>query len=178
MKKITLVSALTASLFTASAFADLNNIYVEGALGQATIESRGDNTKDTSVSLLGGYQVFSSGPLSIGAELGYNQYLSKDIKTPIGKAESSLSSLSIGGKVGYEVMPKLQVFGRLAYEAMKTEVKFLGETASDTSNELTYGIGMSYEVAEQVTVGTQYKYAQLDNKVDLTNLSFSVGYQF
>lgn len=178
MKKITIVSALTASFFTASAFADLNNVYVEGAIGNAHIEGHGDSTKDTSFSFLGGYQVFSKGPLSLGTELGYNQYISKDIKTPGGELESTLSSVSIGGKVAYEVMPKLQVFGRLAYESIKKEVEAGGVTFSDSSNELTYAIGTSYEVAEQITLGAQYKYAQLDYGIDLSNMSLSVGYQF
>ncbi len=178
MKNLTLVSALTASLFAFSAHADLNNVYVEGALGQAKIENSNDSTSDTSISLLGGYQVFAKGPLSVGTELGYNQYLSEDTETPFGTATSTISSLSLGGKVGYEVIPKLQVFGRIAYESMKQEVEFLGASASETSDEFTYGIGASYEVAKQLTVGTQYKYAQLDSKTDLSNMSVSVGYQF
>lgn len=178
MKKITLASAITASIFSFSAQADLNNVYVEGALGQAEIESAGDSIKDTSFGLLGGYQVFAKGPLTVGAELGYNQYLSKDTQTPFGKASSTLNSVSLGGKVGYEVIPKLHVFGRVAYESMTQEVKFLGRSASDTSGEFTYGIGVSYEVAKQLTVGTQYKYAALDNDADLSNMNVSLGYQF
>jgi opacity protein-like surface antigen len=178
MKNLTLASAITASLFAFSAHADLNNVYVEGALGQAKIENSSDNVTDTSISLLGGYQIFNKGPLSIGAELGYNQYLSMDTETPFGTATSTISSLSLGGKVGYEVIPKLQVFGRLAYESMTQEVEFMGSTASASSDELTYGIGASYEVAKQVTVGTQYKFAQLDNETDFSNMSVSVGYQF
>jgi opacity protein-like surface antigen len=178
MKNITLASAITASLFVFSAHADLNNVYVEGALGQAEIESGSESESDTSFSVLGGYQVFSSGPLSLGTELGYNQYLSMDTETPFGTATSTISSLSLGGKVGYEVIPKLQIFGRLAYESMVQEVEFLGSTATASSDEFTYGIGASYEVAKQLTVGTQYKYAQLDNNTDLSNMSISVGYQF
>jgi len=178
MKKFTLASAITASLFTFSANADLKNVYVEGALGQTEIESGSDSVTDTSINMLGGYQVYTKGPLSIGAELGYNQYLSKDTETPFGTASFTISSLSLGGKVGYEVIPKLQVFGRVAYESMMQEVEFLGSTASETSDEFTYGVGVSYEVAKQVTVGTQYKFAQLDNETDFSNMSVSVGYQF
>jgi len=178
MKKITLVSVITASFFAFSAQADLNNVYVEGAVGQAKIEVGNESTTDTSFGLLGGYKVFENGPLSVGAEIGYNRYLSIDTDTPFGTATSTISSLSLGGKVGYEVIPKLQVFGRLAYESMKQEVEFLGASASETSDEFTYGIGVSYEVAEQLTVGTQYKYAQLDGDADLSNVNVSVGYQF
>lgn len=178
MKNLTLVSALTASLFTLSAQAELNNFYVEGGLGQAKIENNSDSETDTSIGLLGGYQVFANGPLTVGTELGYNQYLTIDTETPFGTATSTISSLSLGGKVGYEVMPKLQVFGRLAYESMTQEVEFLGATASETSDEFTYGIGVSYEVAKQLTVGTQYKYAKLDDETDLSNATVSVGYQF
>lgn len=178
MKKLTLISALTASVFTLSAHADLNNFYVEGGLGQAKIDYSDSSETDTSISLLGGYQVFSQGPLSVSTELGYNRYLSMDAETPFGTATNTFSSLSLGGKVGYEVVPKLQVFGRLAYESMQQEVEILGATASATSEEFTYGIGASYEVAKQLTVATQYKFAQLDSETDLSNMSVSLGYQF
>lgn len=178
MKKLTLISTITASLFAMTAHADLKNVYVEGALGQAEIESQGDSTSDTSISLLGGYNVYSSGPLSVATELGYNQYLTVDTDTPFGTATSTISSLSLGGKVGYEVIPKLQVFGRIAYESMKQEVEFLGASASETSDEITYGVGASYQVAKQLSVGTQYKYAKLDGDSDLSNMNVSVGYQF
>jgi opacity protein-like surface antigen len=178
MKNLTLISTLTASLFTLSAHADLNNFYVEGAAGQAKIDNGYNSETDTSMSLLGGYKVFANGPLSVSTEVGYNRYLSIDSDTPFGKASNTISSLSLGGKVGYEVAPKLQVFGRLAYEAIEQEVKLQGATASLTSDEFTYGVGASYEVAEQLTVGTQYKFAQLDNDIDLSNVSVSVGYQF
>jgi opacity protein-like surface antigen len=178
MKNLTLASAIITSIFAFTAHADLNNVYVEGALGQSKIESEGESTTDGSISLLGGYQVFAKGPLTVGAELGYNQYLSIDTATPFGTATSTISSLSLGGKVGYEVIPKLQVFGRFAYESMTQKVEFLGASASESSDEFTYGVGASYAVAEQVTVGTQYKYAQLDGDTDLSNISVSVGYQF
>jgi opacity protein-like surface antigen len=54
----------------------------------------------------------------------------------------------------------------------------LGASASNTSAEFTYGIGASYEVAKQLTVGTQYKFAKLDGDTDLSNMNVSVGYQF
>lgn len=178
MKKFTLASVITASFFAFTAHADLNNVYVEGAIGQTKIESGSDSETDTSYGILGGYEVFTKGPWSVGAELGYNRYLSMDTETPFGTATSTISSLLLGGKVGYEIIPKLQVFGRIAYESMQQEVEFLGSSASDTSGEFTYGIGVSYEVAQQVTVGTQYKYAQLGNDTDLSNMNVSVGYQF
>lgn len=178
MKKIALISLLSVSTFALSAQADLTKVYVEGALGQAEISNDSDSTSDTSIGLLGGYQLFNKGPVSISTELGYNQYLSKDVDTPFGTVSSTISSLSLGGKIGYQVIPKLQLFGRLAYESMTQEVEFLGQSASDSSDEFTYGIGASYEVAKQLTVGTQYKYAQLDSETDLSNMNISVGYQF
>ncbi|MFT4766248.1 MAG: opacity protein-like surface antigen [Oleispira sp.] len=178
MKNLTLASAVITSLFTFSACADLSKVYVEGALGQTKMESDGDNATDTSISLLGGYQIFDKGPLTVGAELGYNQYLSDETETGFGTMTTTLSSLSIGTKVGYEIIPKMEVFGRIAYESMVIGVELAGMSASETSGEFSYGVGASYEVAEQVTVGTQYKYAPLDSDVDLTNLSVSLGYQF
>ncbi len=178
MNKLTLVPALAVSLFTFSAHADLSKAYVEGALGQTEMEAGSDSESGSSFSLLGGYQIFSKGALSLSTELGYNQYLTVEQETPFGTLTSTISSLSLGGKVGYEVMPKLQVFGRLAYESMESETEFFGISNSVSSDEFTYGFGASYEVAKQLTVGTQYKIANLDSGTDLSNLNVSVGYQF
>lgn len=179
MKKLTLASAIVTSVLAFNANADLKNLYVEGAIGQTDISvENSEDTDDTSFGLLAGYTVFNQGPVSIAAEVGYNRYLDEETKTPLGDATSTLSSVALGGKVGYEVMPKLEVFGRIAYESMEQEVEFLGVSASETSDEFTYGIGASYEVAKQFTVGTQYKYAQLSSETDLSNLNISLGYQF
>ena len=76
-------------------------------------------------------------------------------------------------------MPKMQVFGRLAYESMIQKNKgFAFGNGTSTSNELSYGIGASYEVAKQLTLGTQYKFVKLDGGTDLSNVNVSLGYQF
>ena len=175
MKNLTLLSIAAATALSMSAQADLKNTYVEGALGHTDLES---NT-DTSFSILGGYKVFEQDKLSIATELGYNQYIEIESEDAFfGKATNTISSLSLGGKVAYEVMPKIEVFGRLAYEAMSQEVEVLGTSMTASSDEFTYGVGASYDVTNKLSVGTQYKYAALDSNTDLSNINVSVGYQF
>lgn len=173
MKKLTLLSLIAA--VSMSTQADVSKTYVEGALGHTDLES---NT-DTSFSVLGGYELFNQDKLSVAGEIGYNQYIEIESEDAFfGKATNTISSLSFGSKVAYEVMPKLQVFGRLAYEAMSQEVEIMGSSVTASSDEFTYGVGATYEVADKLTVGTQYKYAALDSDTDLSNINVSLGYQF
>ena len=179
MKKLSIVATVLASVLTIPAQAELDKLYLEGSVGQTEFQVDGaDNTDDTSVGFLAGYQVLQHDALNVSAELGFNQYLHEEEETILGDVSNTISSVSLGAKVGYEVMPKLEVFGRLAYESMTQEVEFLGMSASESADEVTYGIGASYEVMEKLSVGTQYKYAKLDEETDLSNVNLFVGYQF
>lgn len=172
MNKITLISAIAASFLTLSAQAE--NYYIEGSLGNTKVESE----SGSSFGVLGGYKFYDQGKVKVSAELGYNKYIELEAQTIFGKATAKTSSIALGSKLSYSPVQNVEVFSRIAYENMTVEADFLGETSSDSSNEFTYALGASYDVAKNVSIGTQYKYSPLDGSADLTNVTISGNYSF
>lgn len=181
MNKLTLISAMAATVFTLSAQAE--KYYVEASVGNTDVEFGSESESDTSFSILGGYDVYAKDKIKIAAEVGYNQYaelsstdefFGNQITTT-----QDISSLAFGAKLAYTPITKLDVFGRLAYETMKNDVDSDGlGSFSTTSDEITYAVGASYEVVDNFSLGTQYKYASLDGGADLTNVTVSANYHF
>jgi len=174
MNKLTLISAIATTLFTLSAQAE--KYYVEASVGNTDIESE----SDTSFSILGGYDLYEQDKIKIAAEVGYNQYAElTSISDFLGETTQDISSLAFGAKLAYTPMNKLDVFGRMAYETIKNDVESDGlGSFSTTTDEITYAVGASYEVVDNFSLGTQYKYASLDGGADLTNVTVSANYHF
>jgi outer membrane autotransporter protein len=172
MNKMTLVTAIAASVLSFSANAE--NFYVEASVGTTDVAEE----SGTSAGLLGGYTFFNKSQIQVSAEAGFNLYSHKETETALGTVTQDISSLSVGTKVNYSPMAKLGLFGRLAYEQLtvKFEHDLLGSN-SESSNEITYALGASYEVAENFELGSQYKYASLSD-TDLNSLSLTANYKF
>lgn len=173
MNKTALLSAIAASIFSFSAQAE--NFYVEASVGNAEIASE----SDISAGLLGGYTFFDQSQVKVSAEAGYNKYASLEDDSAFGKITQDISSFSLGTKVSYSPVAKLDLFGRLAYEQVTVDVEnnFIGNLSA-SSDEVTYALGASYEVVNNFALGTQYKYASLDGDTDLSNLSVTANYKF
>ena len=178
MNKITLISAIATTLFTLSAQAE--KYYVEASVGNTDIEAGSESESDTSFSILGGYDLYEQDKIKVAAEVGYNQYAEITADGGLlGETTNDISSMAFGAKLAYTPVAKLDVFGRLAYEVIKQDVDFGGfGSLSTTSDEITYALGASYEVVNNFSLGTQYKYASLEGGADLTNVTVSANYQF
>jgi len=172
MKKLTLITAIAASFLTLSAQAE--NYYIEGSLGNTKIESE----SGSSFGVLGGYKFYEQDKVKVSAELGYNKYIELEAQTIFGTATAKTSSIALGSKLSYSPVQNVEVFSRIAYETMIVEVDFLGETSSGSSNEFSYALGASYDVAKKFSIGTQYKYSPLDEGANLTNVTISGNYSF
>lgn len=173
MNKTVFLSAIAASIFSLSAQAE--NFYVEASVGNAEIASE----SDVSAGLLGGYTFWDQSQVKVSAEAGFNLYASEEDESAFGTITQNISSLSLGTKVSYSPVAKLDLFGRLAYEQVTVEVEndFFG-SVSASSDEVTYALGAAYEVVDNFALGTQYKYASLDEGADLSNLSLTANYKF
>jgi opacity protein-like surface antigen len=172
MKKLTLITAFTASFLTLSAQAE--NYYIEGSLGNTKVASESGN----SFGVLGGYKFYDQDNVKVSAELGYNKYIEIEADTIFGKATAKTSSIAVGSKLSYSPVQNINVFSRIAYETMIVSVDFLGETSSGSSNEFTYALGASYDVAQNFSLGTQYKYSPLEGSASLSNVTVSGNYRF
>jgi len=172
MKKIALISAIATTLFTLNTQAE--NYYVEASLGNSEIESE----SGSSFGILGGYKLYDQDQVKVSAELGYNKYLKIESDSIFGNVSQDISSIALGTKVSYSPMAKVGVFGRFAYEAMIADTEIFGESTTTTSDEFSYAVGAEYEVANNFSLGTQYKLTPLDGGANLTNVTVSANYHF
>jgi opacity protein-like surface antigen len=174
MNKMTLITAIAASVFSLTDTAEA--FYVEASVGSTNIAEESSG----SAGLLGGYTFFNRPQVQVSAEAGFNLYSHKEDETAFGTLSQDISSLSLGTIVNYSPMTKLGLFGRLAYEQVTVQIEnnFFG-TASESSNEITYALGASYEVADNFELGSQYKYAPLtDSDSDLSSMSVTANFKF
>jgi OOP family OmpA-OmpF porin len=147
--------------------------YVGGNLGQSDVDSTGFSEKDTSFKILGGYQINRN----FGVEVGY---------TDFGKAEQG--GITFKGNaielVGVGTLPineKFGVFGKLGFARGDGEASNGVVTVSDDSVEVTYGIGVKYNITPVFAVTAEYqKYPDFanDSDTDVSVMSIGVIYRF
>jgi len=138
--------------------------YVGGHVGRADWDRAND--EDTSIRLLGGYQVNKS----IAAEFGYIDLGSVAGGSAKGKAWDLVGVGSI------PVADKFSVYGKLGFAW--SEVKGFGQ--NESSLELTYGVGASYDFSPTVAFrGEWQKYPDAgDGATDIDVLSIGAIFRF
>lgn len=185
MKKLTLIAAMTASIFAINAQAE--GLYVEGGLGQSKLEMDSQSEKGTSFSGTVGYEFLDLGQLQISGEANYNRYADiQDLDSVDGfDVNMNISSIGLGTKLNFQPVDKVNLFGRLGYEKVTAEVELKSDLApgvtvsnEDVQHSMTYALGGAYDVNKNFALGTQYKYSKLENDLDLSNMSLFATYSF
>lgn len=138
--------------------------YVGGHVGRADFDRASD--EDTSIRLLGGYQVNKS----IAAEFGYIDF---------GKVAGGSVSGKAWDLVGVGSIPvadRLSVYGKLGFAW--SEIKGFGQ--NENGVELTYGVGLQYDFSPTVGFrGEWQKYPDAgDGATDIDVLSVGVIFRF
>lgn len=138
--------------------------YVGGQVGRADWDRAND--EDTSIRILGGYQVNKN----IAAELGYTDLGSVSGGSAKGKAWDLVGVGSI------PLADKFSVYGKLGFAW--SEVKGFGQNESGL--EMTYGVGASYDFSPTVSFrGEWQKYPDAgDGATDIDVLSIGVIFRF
>lgn len=174
MKKINtavfaaMVTAAATLTFPAASMAQAkageSSWYVGGQLGKADWDRAND--EDTSIRLLGGYQINKS----IAAEVGYIDFGSVSGGSAKGKAWDLVGVGTI------PVADKFSVYGKLG--VAWSEVKGFGQNESGL--DLTYGVGVSYDFSPTVAFrGEWQKYPDAgDGATDIGVLSVGVIFRF
>ena len=178
-KSIKSLLAVAALAFAGGAFAQqpaLSSVYLGATLGQSDFKDGCNgvsdcDSKDTAWRLLGGYrfnQYFS-------AELGYHD---------LGEVSGSGASVKgnaweLVGLASYPVVDKFSVYGKLG--GYRGELK--GNGANETNTDLTYGVGLQYDVLKNVGIrGEWQRYAKLGGgdvqETDVDVLSIGAVYRF
>lgn len=155
MNKKWLVSILGAAamLFSAGALAQASvpAFYVGLDVGQADF---GDED-DTAFKILGGYRFHSN----FAAEIGYAQLLDK------GPVE--VTALEVVGVGLFPLAPQLSLLGKLGLANVELDTPGI----NTDNTELTFGVGVQYDVSRNLGARVQWQRYETDEEVDL----FTIG---
>jgi OOP family OmpA-OmpF porin len=177
MKSIKALLAIAAFAFAGGAAAQsLSSVYVGGTLGQAELKDACSglancDEKDTAWRILGGYQFNRY----FAAELGYHNL--GEASAPGATLEASAWELV--GIGAYPIVNQLSVYGKLGVYRGELE----GPGAEETNTDLTYGVGLQYDVLKNVGVrGEWQRYNKMGGgalvETDVDVLSVGVVYRF
>lgn len=163
MKKKWLAAMLGAAAMAMSAGAiaqqTMPGWYIGGDVGSADVGPE----DDTSFRIFGGYTINRN----FSAELGYGMLFDK------GGVE--ITSLELSGVASYPLTNNFSIFGKLGFARVTVEA--LGIDDDDT--DLTYGLGVQYDVSRNLGIRGQWQRYKQDVLVDDVDvLSVGVIYRF
>jgi OOP family OmpA-OmpF porin len=158
MKKwlVAVVGAAALALSAAASAQQLSGFYVGAEFGQADFGS----DDDTAVKLLGGFQINRN----FAAEVGYSMLYDK--------GGSEVTALEVVGVGMFPVANQLSIYGKLGFANVDVETP----GGSDDKTELTWGLGVQYDVSTRLGVRAGWQRYETDEEVDL--LSVGVVWRF
>jgi OOP family OmpA-OmpF porin len=158
MKKwlVAVAGAAALALSATASAQQLTGFYAGAEFGQADFGS----DDDTAVKLLGGYQVNRN----FAAEVGYSMLFDK--------GGSEVTALEVVGVGLFPVANQLSIFGKLGLANVEVDTP----GGSDDKTELTWGLGVQYDVSTRLGVRAGWQRYETDEEVDL--LSVGVVWRF
>jgi len=162
MNKNWIVSMLGAAALAVSAGAyaqqpATTGFYIGAEVGNTDLDGADD---DIGFKLLGGYQFHRN----IAAELGYGMLYDK------GGAEVTAIELVAVGM--FPIANQLSIIGKLGFANVDVEVA----GASDDKTELTWGLGVQYDLSRNLGLRALWQRYETDNSVDF--LALGVTWKF
>lgn len=181
-----LMAGLIAAAFGLSAPAafaqgmDERGWYIGGHLGQADIDELDE--EDTSWKIVGGYR-FSR---NFAAEVGYIDFGKTRLSAGGEFLELKANAIEVVGVGSMPVADRFSVYGKLGVFRGEVKANFnlpslgLGSgTEKDTSTELTFGFGASYDATRNISVrGEWQRYQDVGDATDIDVLSLGVLFRF
>lgn len=160
MTKKWLVAMLGAAAMAVSAGAlaqqNQNPWYVGLDIGQAEVGS----TDDTAFRLLGGYRINPN----FAAEAGWSRLFDTN-----GVEVSALELVGVGM---FPLAQQLSIFGKLGLARVEVETPGF----SDDRTELTFGVGLQYDIAPKIGLRAQWQRYDTEDEIDV--LSVGVLFRF
>jgi OOP family OmpA-OmpF porin len=141
--------------------------YIGADFGQTDLE---DIDEDTTWKILGGYKINRT----FAVELGYATLFDKSV-SGIGV---DVTAWDLVGVASFPIADKFSVFGKLGFamwEAEATSVPGFG-TVEDDGTDLTFGIGLQYDVSRNLGIRAQWQRYDVDADADL--MSIGLVYRF
>lgn len=185
MKKTLLALAFTSAgllavpaVFAQSAPTHTDGWFINGNVGQTSINHGAYNDNDTGYGINGGYRWALSPAVALGAEVGYNDLGNIHAKNifnsqpVVADNKSQLHGWTAGVNGHFNVSPNWYVSARTGIYAWKghglsNDVNPVRKGLNDTS--WYAGAGVGYDFSNNVSLGLNYDY--YDAKKDRVNLS-------
>lgn len=186
MFKKTLLAAVVVSLSAITAVAhaeEPTSGYLFGSLGQSDADVSGaSDTEDTAWKLGGGLQLSDNW----GVELQYTDLgsIKGDVPTVMGIFQAELETSGWGGNVvGTLPFERFQLFGKLGYHRMETDVtvRGFGLVGNDSNEEwvVSYGMGAGYALTSSLDILAEYEmYSDIADEYDVDMLSAGLRFSF
>lgn len=176
MQKNTVAWLLSSLLLAPCAFAGGSDtgFYVGGGYTGATIDSN-DVNKDADVGVLfgrGGYQI--------------NQNIAVEARLGTGVEDDRIDGVKIEAddfygayvKAGLPTSSGLYPYVLLGMTHAKIKLSGPGGHASDSSSDLSYGLGVDYWFNKQISAGLEYAKFYDKDGVDIDGFTFGMNYKF
>lgn len=174
MKTMTKVAALTLLVVGGSAFAQQAPAGLYGELGYTglKVESGGASVKPGAVRGILGYafhpNVAVEGMVAIGANDDTTQGVTLELKRAYG----------VYLKPKFNPTKEFEVFARLGYVDSKFKASAGGASASDSDGDVSYGVGASYKVNQNLSVGLDYLSYYNKDGDKIKGWTLGLGYAF
>lgn len=162
-----------AMAMSAGALAQAESPWYAGAsIGQGDL-GIGDST--TAWKIFGGYQINRN----FAVELGYTDLGDTDVASgfpgiPAVNVGATAWELVAVGKL--PVANQLSVYGLAGFARIEAEAAVLGVAVSDTSTELTYGVGVQYDFTPKVGLRAQWQWYDAEETADVMSVGVVVKF--
>jgi hypothetical protein len=165
-KKIAAVAALVLSSSAAFA-AQPQPFYVGGDISSTKFD---DADRETGFGVFAGYKFNET----VAVEAGYHR--AADLDVMVGSetvgVKMNQASLSVIGTL--PLSNGFNVYGRLGYNRLEAKASYQGQSASDSTNEVLYGIGMGYSITPTIMARAELQKPSSDS----TKMNVGVAFQF
>ncbi|MDG4947217.1 porin OmpA [Actinobacillus equuli subsp. haemolyticus] len=150
----------------------------------------GINRNSVTYGVFGGYQILNQNNFGLAAELGYDYY--GRVRGNEGEFRSfkhSAHGLNFALKPSYEVLPNLDVYGKVGVAVVRNDYKFYGAENTNEPTEKFHklkastilGAGVEYAILPELAARVEYQYlnkAGNFNKALVRSGAQDVSYQY
>ncbi|MDF8335409.1 outer membrane protein [Novosphingobium cyanobacteriorum] len=175
--------AATPAFAQDSGAAKLSGLRVELRVGYETpTVSQGDVYKLGNSASIGGEAGFDIplGKVTVGPFVNYDYASAKTCDT--GTCLGSDGNLAAGGRIGFNVGSKGQVYGKLGYDRFRLKASLEGFSGVQNLDGVMGAIGYDHNITRNAYVGIEFDYADLGSFAGLNfqrrHVAVTAGYRF
>ena len=146
-------------LFAVAPLSSAQNLYVGASVGSSKFDGSQFGDSSSAWGVLAGWNLNDY----FGLELGFTDQKEFDSRVP-GQTSPDTNSLSLSAVVKYPVLSGLEVFGKIGFTRINTDVVSSNSfyTGSLNDNSQSYGVGVQFEFSDNWKIRVSFDRAQLE----------------